>query len=512
MIRLLSLFSLCLLYMASANAQLQFHHCGTDHQADTEVKAKMLRNRQNIDPAVLQAAMANRNTRYIPTTLHLVGNENGAGFANAAEAVKMLCKLNTDFADQNIMFYLASPVNYIYDNTIYADAYDWGAQSIMGSYKVNNTLNIFVNGNTSRPVAGYYTPWQDFVFIQNGYANGTSTTITHELGHFFTLPHTFYGWEGVDARVDYNGQSVPTVINGAPVEYVVRSGGNANCNNAADGFCDTPADYISQRFFCPVTANVKDPAGDFIAPDASMYMSYASDACHAQFSQEQKNAMLADIISRGWNNFNAPGSLDTVSGANINSVSPLEASTVSPSGNTVRLEWDTTGANGSTLWLVTVERVFNNIPLGVVYSQSVSNQTFLDVPTSALGSNRQFRWNVKPMTPTYTCASYSNYFSFNTGIIASTETQNALNTGLNIFPNPNRTGVVKMKVESTKDQDASLKIYSFDGRLVYEQESIFLNAGSQILNLELGQLGTGNYMIVLTTEQTSLQGKLILVD
>lgn len=512
MLRILSLVFLGVLLQQTSFAQIQHHNCGTDHQADLEIKARMLRNRQNIDPQDLQAALANRNTRYIPTTLHLIGDENGAGFANAAEAVKMLCKLNTDFADQNIMFYLAGEINYIYNNTIFADAYDWGSQSLMGNNKVNGTLNIFVNANVSRPVAGYYTPWQDFVFIQNGYANGTSTTITHEIGHFLTLPHTFVGWEGVDARGDYNGQSVPTVINGSAVEYVARTGANSNCSSAADGFCDTPADYISQRFFCPVNANVKDPAGVFITPDASMYMSYASDACQAQFSQEQKNAMLTDIVIRGWNNFTPPGSLDTVSGSNIGNTAPLMNEVVNPSGS-VRLEWNTTGATNATIWLITVERVFNgSIPLGVVFSRTVTNQTFVDVPTNVLGSNREFRWNVKPMTATYTCADYSNYFNFETGLVASNELNENSLTSFNVFPNPSTAGQVKMKIQSTKNQEASLRIYSFDGRLVHQQEAMQLNAGSQVLNLELGQLGTGNYMLVLNTEEASLQEQLILLD
>ncbi len=514
MMRFILLLSLGLLMGGTLLAQTPQNNCGSDVYANRDIKARMLRNRQEADPQALEAALNNRNTRYIPTAIHLVGDINGNGFADAAKAVEMLCRLNSDFADQNIMFYLAAPVNYIYNNTIYADAYSWASQGLMSNFKLSNTMNIFVNANVSRPVAGYYSPSYDLIFMANGYANGISTTITHEVGHFLTLPHTFYGWEGEDALTDYFNQNVPSSINGVPVEYVARTGSNSNCSFAADGFCDTEADYIAQRFnACSIQPNVNDPSGTPFVPDASLFMSYASDNCQNRFSQEQKNAMLLDIMARGWNSFTAPGSLDSVVATSISNISPLTNELVDASASaTVRLEWSTTGASTASLWLIKVERVFNGVPIGIVYSESVSNQNYVDVPSSILGNNSQFRWSVKPMTPTYTCAGVSSFFTFETGLLSSQENNNMTLNSMSIFPNPNRTGQVKMKVQSVKDQEAQLRIYAFDGRLLYEQQAIVLNAGTQVLNLELGQLGTGHYMLLLNTEDAVLQEKLILVD
>ncbi len=99
----------------------------------------------------------------------------------------------------------------------------------MIALKDTNALNVFTNGSAGGGVAGYYSRRGDYVFILNSYANGGSTTITHELGHFFTLPHTFYGWEGTNARALYNSVPAPDSILDShgekkEVEFVARTG------------------------------------------------------------------------------------------------------------------------------------------------------------------------------------------------------------------------------------------------------------------------------------------------
>lgn len=489
--------SLLLLFSWAGQLAAQTAPCGVSLADGAAIKAQMMENRRNINLAQINR----QNMTYIPLSLHLVGNEAGEGFALGSNAIEMLCKLNADYADQNIFFYLHGPLHYIYDDVIYDDAYNNTGQVRMSSYKVPNSLNVFVSNNVSRSVAGYYTPSYDFVFIKNGYANGSSTTITHELGHFFTLPHTFYGWEGVDARSQYGGAPAPVIINGRLVENVDRSVG-ANCASAADGFCDTEADYISERFNCPVSTNLQDPTGSPLQINSDYFMSYSSDNCQNTFSQEQKNAMLSDIANRGWSNFPAPSNMDTLDGRQIQGISPINNDFAQEVNGQIRLEWDTTGASSANQWILTVERTFNSIPIAQVYFASVMNQNFAYIPRAALSNNHQFRWAVKPLHPAYTCSPSSNYFHFQTGFATNTTAlSTAAENQLRIFPNPIQNGPLQLQLTSLENSSASLAIYALDGRILWEKQGLAISAGKQELQLQIPQLAAGQYFVLIRSDK-----------
>ena len=132
--------------------------------------------------------------------------------------------------------------------------------------------------------------------------SSNGTTIAHELGHFFSLAHTFFGWEGNT----YNcSLPTPTVTpSGVLVEYVSRTKMFNNqllCKVAADGFCDTQADY-NLGFGWPSSAGcvysgcAKDPDNVPLDPDEKNIMSYFL-SCLEYFSEEQKEAILLDYLS-----------------------------------------------------------------------------------------------------------------------------------------------------------------------------------------------------------------------
>src|SRR5690606_23777949 len=110
-----------------------------------------------------------------------------------------------------------------------------------------------------------------------------STTLGHELGHFFGLPHTFQGWE--NGNIPYDPE-------------LVTRGPGANCSFTGDYFCDTEADYLSIRWACPYTGNKRDPNGDDYQPDSSLYMSYALAPCRSRFSSQQTGFMQYNLQNR----------------------------------------------------------------------------------------------------------------------------------------------------------------------------------------------------------------------
>lgn len=484
-------------FFSLLNAQ---HNCGVRHGEDTEIKARMMRNRSEL-PFVPEF----RNTIYIPTTIHLIGSSAGGGFANQQTVMEMLCRLNEDFADQNILFYLNGNVRYVYNDFMHSDSYSWGVMSAMGNAKVPNSLNIFVNANVSEPVAGYYSPSQDFVWMGTSYANGISTTITHEIGHFFTLPHTFYGWEGVNAPSLYSLGPSPSSVNGHPVENVARN----NCLTAGDGFCDTGADYISYRHSCPISTMVQDPTGAIISPDPSYYMSYSSDECMTRFSQDQKNAMRADITARGWLNQPPPPNTTALYTDNISPIFPQVGELIVPAGN-VRFEWDTIGASAATRWIFKLERTVLGVPVEMVHYAVTNGQSFTDVAASLFISNRTYQWSVSPFSVGYTCAGSTSEFTFRTGVVSGAEALNTTVFKTEIFPNPANSGTVQLKIASENPSKAVLRIFSTDGRLVLENNSMEVDAAVQTYQLDISNFAAGLYTVQVVSEAGVSTHKLVV--
>ncbi len=84
-------------------------------------------------------------------------------------------------------------------------------------------------------------------------------TLTHELGHYFNLDHTFNGCDG------------------------------ANCATSGDRICDTPALNI-ENYDCPAAGDVMGCSNYALTMN---YMDYTNDACMYMFTAGQAARMLA---------------------------------------------------------------------------------------------------------------------------------------------------------------------------------------------------------------------------
>lgn len=104
-------------------------------------------------------------------------------------------------------------------------------------------------------------------------------SITHEMGHYFGLSHTFAG---------------------SGVELVDGS----NCETAGDGVCDTPADpYVTNDPIsdyvedCIFINQKQDANGQFYSPDVGNTMSYYPSACECGFTHGQYLKMANTWLS-----------------------------------------------------------------------------------------------------------------------------------------------------------------------------------------------------------------------
>lgn len=167
------------------------------------------------------------------------------------------------------------------------------ASVISGQMSPNNYLNIYVvnsiNGLNSgilgfAPFAntnifnGILMRYDAFGDVSNCSgcnlvpANNQGKVLTHEVGHYLSLFHTFEGGcSGVDDGV-MNPDGVPV------------------CNVDGDRVCDTPQGNMF--YGCPTA--ITSCANDAI-PNRRNFMQYSDDACRDEFSPGQISRMLASL-------------------------------------------------------------------------------------------------------------------------------------------------------------------------------------------------------------------------
>jgi PKD repeat protein len=149
------------------------------------------------------------------------------------------------------------------------------------------TNSIISNGNA---LCGYaYFPGGPETILMAYGCTTSGNTFSHEMGHFFALPHT------------HGNSNVP----GSSQELVDGS----NCETTGDFICDTPADPLlgfgNVSSACIYTGSAQDANFDFYQPDPTNIMSYSRPSCSVIFSPQQYARMNAVLqISR--NNLTCP--------------------------------------------------------------------------------------------------------------------------------------------------------------------------------------------------------------
>lgn len=507
--------SIFLLANTSSNAQHNHtnHRCAMSAADGELVKNRMLENRR------LHGEQArNAVTTYIPLAITIVRDNNGQGGVDPQQLYDMVCDLNRDYLDQNVQFYVLDSFRLRNHQATYNDCFAFQASLYMEANKFGlNAINIYVSPTVNNQAASYYSPGGDYVFIMNSMADGNSNTATHELGHFFSLPHTFNGWENIDYHPTYNTATTPANLGGRAVEKAARTGSQANCNSAADGFCDTPADYFSGREACPYVGAsgvlAKDPTGVALDPDETFYMSYFLDACVNRFSTQQKAAIAADINQRGWSALAAPNPATTIANTPVVVTAPTnnQSINIGGSGTAITLDWEpVTGAN---FYRVKLERTLQGVPISTIFTTTVRNATAFTFNSSLLPTpstaGHTYTWSVQPMSNFYTCLSFTPAASFIARNIAVSVEEVVEKGGLSfrVSPNPVNSTSLNLLVRSNQTLETSLRLYSLEGKLLSQAENLQLNEGENTLHLDVSGLANGLYIAVLTNKEGVLSQK-----
>ncbi len=215
---------------------------------------------------------------YAPIKAHVLRHDDGTGGLTETELNDAIDNMNTIYESACLAFYLCDGINYIDDDTYYD--FDQSQESALtGANNVANLINIYFCNSVSDGPSSYcgyaYYPGNQDVILMDNSCTMNGSTLAHEVGHFFSLPHTH---SGGDELVD-----------------------GTNCTTAGDEFCDTEADpqlsYSTVNSSCVYTGTETDANGANYNPNTHNIMSYSRKPCRDFFSVEQFAAISYTFLN-----------------------------------------------------------------------------------------------------------------------------------------------------------------------------------------------------------------------
>lgn len=219
-------------------------------------------------------------TNFIPIKAHVIRQSDGSGGISSSELNDVIDDLNEKFSEAFLEFFYCDGINYI-DNDTFCNFNKGDENDFVEDNNVSGLINIYftshLENDYNESICGYSdnTSRNDVIVIKNDCAtNGSS--LTHEMGHFFSLIHT---------HGTHNDELTTELVDGS------------NCDTDGDGICDTPADpkLTSKNInnSCEYTGDDTDANGDKFSPDTGNIMSYSKKQCRSHFSQQQLARMYA---------------------------------------------------------------------------------------------------------------------------------------------------------------------------------------------------------------------------
>ncbi len=486
--------------------------CGVEGELRDLLQERFLANKASFleAPYVQQ-----RDITYVPVTFHATAQSTGLGRVSVSDILDQLCELNEDFLGMNMQFYIKQ-INEVNNNAIYDNPGATASNFLMVNSRDDSAVNIWVtqnatNSNVTPPgtvTLGYYDPdpTADWIVIRKSETNGASTTLSHEMGHFFSLLHPHNGWE-VDPWEPGDMNPVATF---APNGFALNEKQDgSNCENAGDLVCDTPPDY-NGIFWpdCDFTGGAMDPDGVLIDPEESNYMSYFGncplDDYH--FSDMQQALMIQNLNSSERNYVN-PGNVPSLTEITQTPelVAPASGETID-GFNFVVFEW--APVSGADRYLVEVDETPDFAGNDLRSYISFGNTKLVE----DLDANESYFWRVRPFSPYRTCTNFTPTRNFSTGEVVSTRTLSQVNRWT-VHPNPVKTGdELTVSIEAKESFAAQVRLFSLSGQLLRTGRVEQLAAGENRLQLPVEALKSGVYLLSLRAGEQEMSTRVIITE
>jgi hypothetical protein len=444
-------------------------------------------------------------TKYLPVRFHAVADAEGEGRVNLDNILDQMCELNANFAEQNIQFYMKDGmVNEINDNTIFTNPASAAGTSKMVTRKNaagKNAINIFITEEASTggegTTLGYYDFNADLIVLKKSVLQSSRDrkfVCGHEMGHFFSLSHTFRGWENAPWNGEVVTQFSPT---GGILNELVDG---TNCEDAGDMICDTPPDYnlgFGWDGCRDYDGGAKDPNGVLLDPDESNFMGYFI-GCEAYFfSEEQKEIITQDYESprRSYLRVGYVPNSEEITETPVLQSPADDVTTTYFNG--VELSW--TEVANATDYLVEVSR-----GLLRTYYRVSGTKLFL----TDLEADKIYRWKVRPFNELSTCSTYSQVFSFKTGdLTSSINDLKDKEYDVSIFPNPVHNNIINITFGEELRGNFDVTLMDISGKTYYKE-----NVKARNYTIENVNLKSGFYILTLRQEETIISKKIVVND
>ncbi len=482
--------------------------CGTIY--DKSMEDRLIENKK----AFFELDNRDDDWEYIPVHFHIVTKSDGTGAAEQYKILNELCFMNKNYEGFKMKFYLSEGFSFIASDKLYSEP---GSAISSAKIKANkkkykNAVNIFIvneipsiNAGPGRTL-GYYTSKYDVLIVRKDQFGINSKTLSHELGHYFSLAHPFNGWEEdpYDAQKHGNPLKIKT-IKYAGKNYLIEFMNKSNCDIAADKLCDTPPDYnfgITDDGDCKLNGPILDYNKDTIVTMENNYMSYFFGCIQFTFTPMQISAMRADFKSNKRSHIRSGyvpkvAKLDNDNGK---IVEPKNNATTQYYDD-VTLDWeDVPGAN---LYLVRVSlksQSFN----GIYYWVEGESKLVLN----NLVKNKRYKWYVRAFNDGNTCGKEFGGYSFKAGAFASATIDTDNYSELSIYPNPIKNDQIYFKTNKELG-NAEIKVYSLDGKIM-DKLSLTLKKGVNRFNLTHSNYQNGIYNMIINTKDKQYIRKVLI--
>ncbi len=487
----------------------QFSYLNEEHKNLLELRMKD--NLEKLGDYTLEI----RGNHFLYVPLHIILLKSPDKKSIPVETIfSMVCLLNEQYEPSGIQFFIRDSPQELQSNSIAQNP--MSSTSIVELKKVKNplALNLFIAESDNytgffKHIMAYYSPKEDWVVAKSHALYGQNEhLIAHEIGHYFSLLHTFHGWES--APFDYrNSQRAPLLApdNKTPVEWQSR----VHCQTSGDFLCDTPPDYnfglgwIKNGNTCaPFDAMVQDPGGNLVSTMENNYMSYFLGCADYHFTQDQIGIMQLDYKSnerfylRSHNYETKSSTLGT-----CKLIEPSLLRIVGPSN--IFFQWE--ASEGAESYFLKVQNTDNSsVVFEVLTSQTTHSLPFLQ--------EGRYQWTVMPIHPTNTCAPFESPMFFTVGEDLSSLSNKDRNYNFRLSPNILGTHSdnprLLVKTEISMDIRVSL-VNQWGAHLSWIEKNKIVLPGESSLEISVNHLPPGIYFLKIDAYGRNQTLKLFII-